>query len=480
MTGRVAGLVRPQVPRTGAVSLIVVLAAALAVGALTTVQPVYAVAIVVAAAVSLIVAANVRALPLFLVFTMFVESLELGPGLRIGRLAGVMALAVLAYYVLVRGRAGLRPNALLAVAGALGFWMLLSTYWSTDSSLVYQTMFSYLLAISYLLAFAVLVRTADQLVAIFAVFAIGSLVFGLVSFATYAASSGAARAQGLQGDPNYFAVYQVIALPAALALSARERRPQRRLLYYVVVGVIILSVVSSLSRTGLIALAGVVSLTLLLPWRVFFRNAGQKLSYALALVVASTAAVIVGSTDFVARVQSILDPQSDATSGYRGSGRLDLWAAAVNGWHDSPWLGLGAGNFQSAALDLLQTTPGVNTTAGYIRANPVVHNAYLEVLTELGPVGLTLYVGLLGITAWFLLAAFKRARAVNEEIISRFSLALLVSLFGYALSAIFLSNQLGKPLWIIVGLALAVDVMSRRSATAAVVRRETARTAAGV
>src|SRR5687768_11519194 len=101
--------------------VITLLAAALAVGALTTVEPVFAVAVVVAAAISLIVAANVKALPLFLVFTMFVESLQLGPGLRIGRLAGAMALAVLAYYVLSRGRSSLRPNALVAIAGAFGF-----------------------------------------------------------------------------------------------------------------------------------------------------------------------------------------------------------------------------------------------------------------------------------------------------------------------------------------------------------------------
>jgi O-antigen ligase len=436
--------------------------AAVVVGALTIVNPIYSIGLVLAAAVALIVAADVKTLPLFLVFTMFVESLALGPGLRIGRLAGAMALVVLAYYVVARGWAGLRPNALLLVAAAYGFWTVTSAFWADETSFVYTVVFSYFLATAYMLSFAVFVRTTRQLKAIFATYAVGSLIFGIVSFITYYASSGEQRGSGFQGDPNYFAVYQVLALPAALALSAFERRPQLRLVYYTIVGVIILSVVSSLSRTGLIALSAVVAATLFLPWRTFFRSAGQKVTYFFALALASGTAVLIGSTTFVARAQSILNPESSATSGYRGSGRLDLWGAAVNGWHQHPWLGLGAGNFEPKALDLLQTTPGVNTTAGYVYENRVVHNAYLETLTELGPVGFALFIGVILLTAWYFVASFRRARAAHETALSRFSLALFVALIGYALSAIFLSNQLSRALWILVGLALAIDVMSKR------------------
>jgi hypothetical protein len=34
---------------------------------------------------------------------------------------------------------------------------------------------------------------------------------------------------------------------------------------------------------------------------------------------------------------------------------------------------------------------------------------------------------------------------------------------GYSISAVFLSNQLAKALWILTGIALAFDVMSRRA-----------------
>jgi O-antigen ligase len=437
-------------------------AAALAVGAMATVQPLVAVAVVVGAATILVVAADVSALPLFLVLTMFVSSLSLGPGLAIGRVAGPMALAVLVLYMLEKGTNNLRVNSLLVVVFLYGLWTLLSVYWAVDSGLVYSETFSYLIAVVYMLTFAILIRNTRQVLAIFATFAVGSFLFGVAAFGAFYASSASERSAGLVGDPNFFAIYQVLALPPTLVLAARETRPWRRLAYLAIVGVIILSVVSSLSRTGLVALSAVIVTTLVLPWRIFFRNSGQKLTYLLLLIAASSLAVAAGSASFIARAQSILDPGSAA--GDRGAGRLDLWRSAVRGWEERPWIGLGASNFQARSLDLLQTTPGVNTRASYVHAGREVHNAYLEELVGLGVVGLALWVSVVLLTGWYFGVAFRRARARGDPLLERISLALLVSLLGFVLSSIFLSNELSRALWILVGLALALDVMTRRLA----------------
>lgn len=444
-------------------------AAALAVGALATIQPLAAIAVVVGVAILLVVAADVSALPLFLVLTMFVSSLSLGPGLAIGRVAGPMALAVLILYVLERGTNNLRVNSLLIVVFLYGLWTLLSVYWAVDSGLVYTTTFSYLIALVYMLTFAILVRSTTQVLAIFATFAVGSFLFGVAAFAAFYTSSASERSAGLVGDPNFFAVYQVLALPPTLVLAAREARPWWRLAYLAIVGVIVLSVVSSLSRTGLVALSAVIVATLLLPWRIFFRNPAQKLTYLVLLIATSSLAVAAGSTNFVARAQSILDPGS--ASGDRGAGRLDLWRSAIRGWEERPWIGLGASNFQARSLDLLQTTPGVNTRASYVHAGREVHNAYLEELVGLGVIGLALWVAVLLLTGWYFAVAFGRARARGDQLLEGISLALLVSLLGFALSSIFLSNELSRALWILVGLALALDVMTRRLTPAGGSRR---------
>src|SRR5439155_2706068 len=197
--------------------------------------------------------------------------------------------------------------------------------------------------------------------------------------------------------------------------------------------------------------------TLLLPWRAFFRRPQQKLAYILCLAVAVGVALAAGSTTAVSRAQTIIHPGSD-----RGSGRTDLWDAAWHGYSRHPWLGLGAGNFRAHSLDLLMTTPGVNIRAHYVAPGREVHNAYLETLTELGPVGFVLFLLVLTLTAWYCVRSFRRARARGHDLLERYALSMLVSLLGYACGALFLSNELSKALWVFVGLALALDAITRR------------------
>jgi O-antigen ligase len=239
----------------------------------------------------------------------------------------------------------------------------------------------------------------------------------------------------------------------------------RQAFYYAVVGVIAISIVASLSRTGLVMLALVIAATLLLPYRLFFRTAAQKLGYALSLAGAAVVAGIAGSTPFLHRAGTIFNFSNP--SGDRGSGRLDLWRAALHGFRDHPWFGLGAGNFQAKALDLLQTTPGVNTAASYVAPGRVVHNAYIEALTELGVVGLALFLLILALTVRSYLTTFRRAHACGDRAIESFSIALLVAVFGFCVSMFFNSNELGKPLWIFIGLAIALERIPLRSAAPA-------------
>jgi putative inorganic carbon (hco3(-)) transporter len=451
--GRMGSVVRPELPVIAAVALAVV--ASLLVAHHVT----YALALVFAVCFLLALAADIHVLPVFLVLTMFVESLALGPGLRVGRLVGGIALVVIAWRLATGGSARLRPNALLVTVAAFGVWTLASGLWASSASAVYANVLSYILGAGYMLTFALLVRNERQLAAVLSTFAFSALIFGLVAFVTYASSRGAvaatenARGSGLQGDPNYFATYQVIALPAALALTTWDRRPRWRAAYFAIVAVLVISVVSSLSREGLLALAGVVLATLLLPRRTFFRHAAHKTYYLAAIGVAAAAAALVGSASFVARAQSIINPTD------RGSGRLDLWSAAWHGFHNHPWLGLGSGNFPVHALDLLQTTPGVNTTAPYTIANQV-HNAYLETLVELGPIGAAVFIFMIGLCAWYLIRASRRARRQGRPALERFAVAITISLLGFAIAAIFLSIEFDKAIFILVGLALSLDVMT--------------------
>jgi O-antigen ligase len=227
----------------------------------------------------------------------------------------------------------------------------------------------------------------------------------------------------------------------------------------------VLSVVASLSRSGLIALLAVVFLTLVLPWRYFFRRATHKVVYVVTLGFAAAVVSAAGASAFLRRALTIFD--EEGPTGARGSGRMDIWRAAVTGFREDPLLGLGAGNFRGRSFDLLQATPGVNSTAGYQSVKgKYVHNMFLGNLTELGIIGFTLFTIVMVLTLWYLVRSFRRARAARDAVAARFIVAVLVSFFAFGITGMFLSVELSKALWIIVGLALAFDVMTRRYAVA--------------
>lgn len=437
---------------------------ALMTGALAATNPVLAFTGIAAVAVAVLAVANVTALPAFLSFTMFVESVAPAGALRVGRLAGVLALTVVLMYLLTRGRAGLRPNALLFAVAAYGLWTVVSFVWAEDTGLVIETSLRFFLVAAYMFAFALLVRSAQQIAIVFATLALGALVFGIVSFAGYASAaddySQLVRAKGLQGDYNFFALYEVLALPPALVLAARARSPARALPYYAVVAAIVLSVVASLSRSGLIALTSVVLATLLLPSAFFFRRASQKVTYGLALLAAAAVVALAGAAPFLERAATIF--HEEGVAGHRGSGRVDVWRAAWRSFTENPIVGIGAGNFRSRTFDRLLQTPGVTSTSGYRGKGKYVHSVFLGNLTELGLVGFALFMLVLGLTFKSLTASIRRARSRGDPDLARFAAALAVGLVGVAVSGVFLSIELAKPLWIVIGLALALDVMTRR------------------
>jgi O-antigen ligase len=318
------------------------------------------------------------------------------------------------------------------------------------------------LSVAFAIAFAVLVQREQDVARVLGAFVLGAGLFGVIGILTYLGSGGLSRGQGLTGDPNQFASFEALAVPAALALAGSDRWAAWRPLLYLSIPVSVLSIVASFSRGGFVTLAVVVLATLAISWRVFFRRRTQKVTYVALLAIAGVLILSIGSTAYEARLGTILSGSD------RGSGRTDLWAAAWHGYTHHPYLGLGAGGFEAQSLELLQTTPGVDTTAPYVAAGRPVHNAYFEPLVDLGPVGLALFLVLVGFTFWYLVGAAKRFRISGRRVLWRMSMALLVSYVGLCTAIVFLSIELGHMLWAFVGLAVALDGMSRRELRPAV------------
>lgn len=405
-------------------------------------------------------------LPAALVVTVFGEAILVG-NLTISRLAGPLALVIMVLSLPGRHAPPLPRRGVLVAVAAYAVWALASSLWTVnpDSSLHQggsgYALASLALSISYMLAITMFVRTEEHVRRLVLVVWAVSVIMGAIAIAEY--SGGYNRAVGLSGDANFFAALQVVALPIGAVLASQTRSNARRLIVLLGLAVIVGSIVTSLSRGGLLALAAVFLLLALQPARGFFRTRARKRAFLLMALVGAALLLAASFSALSARTSSLFST-ADAT----GSGRINLWRAAVAGWHEHPVVGLGYGAFIGQSNDLLRQTPGVDFSAYQLRdTGQFVHNAYLESLTELGVVGLVLFFGVLATMARTLWVTARAAAERDAVYLSAFTRAVLLSLAGFALASVFLSTETDRVLWVMLGLSLALPrVVAAHSAQA--------------
>ncbi|SDH81959.1 O-antigen ligase family protein [Agrococcus jejuensis] len=184
------------------------------------------------------------------------------------------------------------------------------------------------------------------------------------------------RIQGLPGNANLLAMLALVALVLAcgLALAGRLRA------WPAWIALPLVTIALTRSATVLAALAAVVAVALVLvAWR------GLR-AHRRALVVGIAGAAVAGALTLVlARdtVLALVGRDADLT------GRLGIWSAVVDLWSTSPVVGVGwLGYWQPwvPPFDTLAIVDGVQ----YLQAHSVV----LDVLMQLGVVGLVVWVAL--------------------------------------------------------------------------------------
>jgi O-antigen ligase len=423
-------------------------AAAGAAGALAAVDVRMAVAFVAAAGLTVAWLWRPSTLLALLLVAFFAETLTFG-GLSITVL--VAPVAVLAVVLAsLRGAAALRWAPPLGWAVAYALWALASVLWTESTPGTVERLTSLAIGLVYLLAFASLVRGRDDLDRVFGMLAVGATAVGLLGIVSFAGAPGEGRAEGLTGDPNFFAALQLVALPPVLAL-ALSSSARRRVLLYVAAVVIVVSVVATLSRGGVSALGAVVALLLALPARGFFRSRRQKVVVAVGVaLLAATAAATVG-----AELASRFSGSESGTEG--GSGRYILWAAARTAVEERPLVGIGYGAFGPRSNELVLRTPGVSLQHFELQPNGrEVHNTYLSSLAELGALGLVLLLGLLASSLRLLIRTARAARTAGDFVTARAAYALMLSLTAWAVTSATLTADTARTLWLTIGLAVAL------------------------
>jgi O-antigen ligase len=152
--------------------------------------------------------------------------------------------------------------------------------------------------------------------------------------------------------------------------------------------------------------------------------------------------------------------QTIASSG-NISNRQSLWAVAANIAEDHPVAGAGAGNF--TVVEPAYAVGNISLgRSDVVLEGELVHNTYLEVLAELGAVGLVAFLALVvgslryGVRA---VRLFERRGDWEMELLSR---GLVIGTVALLTAYFFATNLYEKQLWLLLGAGLALYSVARR------------------
>jgi O-antigen ligase len=444
-----AAAVRAQWPVNTAL-----LAACALLGLLAGVSPALAVGAAVAAVFALLVAAD---LTLGLCVFLVVAFAERAPALGTSdftlakALGGLLAVSWLANLAVRRERQLFAAHpAMTVMAVLLMAWLVLTVGWAENEEAARNDVLRYGLNLLLLPIVYAAVRRREHVVAVLGVYVAGAVFWALYAIALRNPDEPE-RLSGLVGTANELASLMVTALLIAFGLLLGLRKaPVARALCLGAVVICLTGLFLSLSRGGLVALGAAL---------VFAVLVGGRQRIVTAAIVTVIGLTVVGYFAYGASD----DARERVTTLGSGTGRTDIWTVGWRMVEAQPLQGVGVGNFQTSSVHYL-LEPGAILRDDFIVDRPqVAHNMYLHVLAETGIPGLVLFLGLLGagtLAAWRASNQFARRDDVLMESCSRAVVVALVALF---VADFFVSEQLSKSLWLLVGLGPALLAIARRA-----------------
>jgi hypothetical protein len=233
---------------------------------------------------------------------------------------------------------------------------------------------------------------------------------------------GRVRYRGNLEDPNELALVLVIALPFAMASFAQRLSGFRAPVVATSLGIVLPVVIWTASRTGQLAFIAVVAAYFL-----------ERISLKRLIPVAVLAAPAL-----------LLGGRSNAGADESAMERLEAWHFGLDMFKSSPVWGIGKSQFVENY---------------YITA----HNTFVLEATELGLVGMILWVGVLYTGFKIVVLALRRYRGRADSAVPyEWARALRASLCGIAVGTNFLSLAYHPVIWVYFALPGAFYLATRR------------------
>ncbi len=249
------------------------------------------------------------------------------------------------------------------------------------------------------------------------------------------------RPRGSFGDSNYFCIAAILVLPMAKSLFETVKGNQKKIV--LILGLLIIGgIMVSQSRGGMLGLSIIITLYILHSPRVIQ-------TAAICMIVVSIGLLFMPD-NFWKRLEkgvSVKETTEVAGDDLSNKRRVELPRAGLLMYQGNPVFGVGLGNYK-------EMSAVYNPILWEINGPGVAHNTYIEILGETGTIGAALFLGIMLFTVTGL---NRMIRSHRENImITSQAIALKIGIYGYAVSAVFLTAQYSKFYWLVIFIALAL------------------------
>lgn len=236
--------------------------------------------------------------------------------------------------------------------------------------------------------------------------------------------------KGIFGNPNDMAIHFVTMIPILLTLGIASKRFPIKLVFFAMTGLFIASTMFTFSRGGFL---GMLATAAILLWKLGRKH---RLNVTIGGLLATAGFLAVAPGNYGLRILSIFIPSLDpvGSSGTRKEGLMTSLLVTIR----NPW-GIGIGNSTTFGVRNLQT-----------------HNAYTQVSSELGLLGLAAYLV-------FMISPFRKLGAIERTVYREgetnwfyyLAIGLQASIVGYMVTSFFASVAYNWFIYYLIAYAVA-------------------------
>ena len=215
---------------------------------------------------------------------------------------------------------------------------------------------------------------------------------------------------GMFGNPNDTALHLVIFTPVSVVLGLASKSKLGKIVYFSAAVLMVAGNFVMQSRGGFL---GLIAVSTVLVWKLSKKN---RVVVITSAVIVGLAVITFAPGNYWLRIASIIDPSLDPVGS--SDQRKELLQRSIEVTLRNP-LGIGLGNFPIVGIRNLQT-----------------HNAFTQVSSELGWIGLLAYL-------IFLISPLRKLGAMERQMFSKddtswmyyLSIGLQASIVGYMVSS---------------------------------------------